>query len=227
MIGDKIERDQRQNSRSHKALVERVHHVVALAQTDEEHTDDRGDDARTANGQRIGHHVHHSIARKEDGGENHCGDECHRIGFEQVSRHARTVADIITDVIGDGRRIARIIFRNTGFDLADEIAADVRTLGEDAAAETGEDRDERRAETERHESVDDFTRIGRIAHFVNQHTEINGDREKGETGDEHAGDRARAEGDGKTSREADARRLRGAHVGPHRHQHADVTGKTG
>ena len=44
---------------------------------------------------------------------------------------------------------------NTGFDLADHVAADVGALGEDAAAETGEDRDQRSAEAERHERVDD------------------------------------------------------------------------
>ncbi len=48
-----------------------------------------------------------------------------------------------------------IVFRDAGFDLADEIAADVRTLGEDAAAETGEDRDQRGAEAEGDERVDD------------------------------------------------------------------------
>ena len=44
---------------------------------------------------------------------------------------------------------------NAGFDLADEIAADVGALGEDAAAETGEDRDQRGAEAERDQRVDD------------------------------------------------------------------------
>ena len=68
------------------------------------------------------------------------------IGLEQVGRHAGAVADVVADVVGDGRRVARIVFRNAGLDLADHVAADVRTLGEDAAAETGEDRDQRGAE---------------------------------------------------------------------------------
>ena len=46
-------------------------------------------------------------------------------------------------------------FGNAGFDLADHVAADVRTLGEDAAAETGEDRDQRGAEAQRDQRVDD------------------------------------------------------------------------
>ena len=79
----------------------------------------------------------------------------HHIGFEQVGGHAGAIADIVADVVGDGRGVARIIFRNAGFDLAHHVAADVRTLGEDAAAETGEDRDQRGAEGKRHQRVDD------------------------------------------------------------------------
>ena len=47
---------------------------------------------------------------------------------------------------------------NAGLDLADEVAADVGALGENAAAETGEDRDQRGAETERDQCVDHGTR---------------------------------------------------------------------
>ena len=50
--------------------------------------------------------------------------------------------------------IARIVLRNAGLDLADEVGADVGALGEDAAAETGEDRDQRGAEPERDQRVD-------------------------------------------------------------------------
>ena len=39
---------------------------------------------------------------------------------------------------------------NAGLDLADEVAADVGALGENAAAQPGENRDQRGAETERH-----------------------------------------------------------------------------
>ena len=43
---------------------------------------------------------------------------------------------------------------NAGLDLAHHVAADVGALGEDAAAETGEDRDQRGAEAQRHQAVD-------------------------------------------------------------------------
>ena len=77
----------------------------------------------------------------------------HRVGLEQVRRHAGAVADVVADVVGDHRRVARIVLGDAGFDLADEVGADVRALGEDAAAQTREDRDQRAAEGEADERV--------------------------------------------------------------------------
>ena len=76
---------------------------------------------------------------EDDCRENHCCYSRHHIGFEQVGRHAGAIAHVVAHVVGDRCRVARIIFRNAGFHFADHVAADVRTLGEDAAAETGED----------------------------------------------------------------------------------------
>ena len=87
----------------------------------------------------------------------------HHIGLEQVGGHAGAVADIVADVVGDGRRVARIVLGNAGLDLADQIGADVGALGEDAAAETGEDRDQRGAEAERDQRVDDGAVVRRVA----------------------------------------------------------------
>ena len=101
------------------------------------------------------------LAVEEDRGEHHGRDDGHRVGLEEVRRHAGAVADIVADVVGDRRGVARIVLRNAGFDLADEVAADVGALGEDAAAETGEDRDERGAEAERDQRVDHFAALGR------------------------------------------------------------------
>ncbi len=61
-----------------------------------------------------------------------------QIGFEQVGTHAGDVAHVVADVVRDGGRVARIVFRNPGFDLADEVGTDVGGFGVDAAADTGE-----------------------------------------------------------------------------------------
>ena len=138
------------------ALVHRPHDAAVGAEPDEVGADDRGDDAGAADGQRIGHQLvdQRRVAGEEDRRQDHGGDGGHRIGLEQVGGHAGAVADIVADVVGDGGRVARVIFGNAGFDLADHVAADVGTLGEDAAAETGEDRDQRGAEAERDQRVD-------------------------------------------------------------------------
>ena len=112
-----------------------------------------------ADGERIEHHRHDAIGAGEiDRGEHHGGDDRHHIGLEQIGGHAGAVADIVADIVGDGGRVARIVLGDTGLDLADQVAADIGALGEDAAAKTGEDRDQRGAEAERDERVDNLTR---------------------------------------------------------------------
>ena len=85
--------------------------------------------------------------------EQHRRDDGDRVGLEQVGGHAGAVADVVADVVGDHRRIARVVFGNAGFDLADQVGADVGALGEDAAAESREDRDQRRAERQADQRV--------------------------------------------------------------------------
>ncbi len=150
------ERDagKRQDRGRDHALIQRTHDRLAGAELDEEGADDGGDDADAADCERQRHHVQQAGTAglgEKDRGENHGGDGSDRVGLEQVSRHAGAIADIVTDVVGDGCRVAWIIFRNAGLDLADEIAADVGALGEDTAAKAGEDRDQRRAEAERNQ----------------------------------------------------------------------------
>ena len=116
---------------------------------------------KAADRERIDHRRRQAfLTGEEDRGEHHGGDDRHRIGLEQVGRHAGAVADIVADVVGDRGRIAWIVLGNAGLDLADEIGADVGALGEDAAAKTGENRDQRPAEAERHQRVDDVRSEG-------------------------------------------------------------------
>src|SRR3546814_8677345 len=66
-------------------------------------------------------------------------------------------------------------------------------LGEDAAAEAHEDRNERSAERERGQCLDDDPIIGSVAGGAGQIPEEARDREQAEPGHQHAGDGARAE----------------------------------
>ena len=122
----------------------------------DERPDDRGDDRDAADHER----VDRDLARKSrstgegEDAEQHHGDRGDRVGLEQVGRHAGAVADVVADVVGDHGRVARVVLGNPGLDLADQVGADVGGLGEDAAAEPGEDGDQRAAEAEADQRVD-------------------------------------------------------------------------
>ena len=115
-------------------LVQGVHDLAAFLGGNEERSDDGRDDGNGAEHQGKQHraltHVDHDQAA-----EQHRGDQRDRVGFEQVGGHARAVADVVADVVGNDRRIARIILRNARLDLADQIGTDIGALGENAAAQ--------------------------------------------------------------------------------------------
>ena len=115
--------------------------------------------------------------------------------------------------------------RNSGFHLSDQIASDVGALGEDAAAESSEDRDQRRSESESHEGVDDDAAL-RIELTLEQSV-VGGDSEQSESGDEETGDRSGAEGDFESVVETHRRGLSGSGVGSHRNVHADESRRPG
>ena len=52
-----------------------------------------------------------------------------------------------------------IVLGDAGLDLADEVGADIGALGEDAAAEPREDRDQRGAEAERDHRLEHAAQI--------------------------------------------------------------------
>ena len=109
-------------------------------------------------------------------------------------------------------------------DLSD--GADIGALGEDAAAETGEDRYERSPEAEGNEGVDHRTVRRRMAHRSCQDHEIDRDTEQCEAGDEKAGHGAGLERDLKPRPQALACRLRGPHIGAHGYKHANIASNT-
>jgi hypothetical protein len=173
--------------------------------------------------QRVGHRVADDRrAGKQQRGQHHGRDDGHRIGLEQVGRHARAVAHVVAHVVGDHRRVARVVLGDAGFDLAHQVGADIRALGEDAAAEAREDRDQRGAEREADQRLHDLAHLAAVrAGAVQEHEEAR-DRDEAQAHDQQAGDGAALEGDVERRADAAARRLGGAHVGAHRHVHADV-----
>ena len=226
-LGDEVERTGREHAGDDQAAVQRIHDLAAFANAHEEGADDGGDDGNRAQHQRIDR-ARPAVGAVGDARDQHRGDDGDRVGFEQIRCHARAVADVVAHVVGDDGRVAWVIFGDAGFDLAHQVGADVGALGEDAAAETREDRDQRTTEGQAdhrlQRGVQRFLAGAGAAEHVH---EVTGDAQQAQAHHQHAGDRAALEADVQRGIQAQRRRLRGTHVGAHRDEHADEAGSAG
>ncbi len=213
---DRDEADRREQRGDDDGLVERVDdRVLAPADAGEERADHRREDRHAADGER----EEVDLAGRELRPEEHHRDRRDGVGLEEVGGHARAVADVVADVVGDHCRVPRIVLGDAGLDLPDQVGADVRRLRVDPASESREHRDQRAAEREPHEVVDG--RVGRVAHDLRQQQVVAGDAEQAETDDQQAGDGAGLERDVERRLEAVLGRSRGAHVRADGDVHAD------
>ena len=220
-LRDRVERRRGEHAGDDQALVEGALDVAG-GRPHEEGADDRRDDRDAAEDERVERHLRRRVAERQHA-EQHHGDGRDRVGLEQVGRHAGAVADVVADVVGDHGRVARVVLGDAGLDLADEVGADVGALREDAAAQTGEDGDQRAAEAEADQRVDGLLRG--VVDPGGEDAVVAGDAEQREADDEHAGDRAAAERDAERLRDAVTSGLGDARVGAHRDVHADVAGR--
>ena len=146
-------------------------------------------------------------------------DERDLVALEEVGGHTGAVTHVVAHVVGDRGRVARVVLGDAGLDLADEVGADVGRLGEDAAADAQEQREQRATEPEADED--------RGGGVLEDHDD---DRrpEQTEADGEHAGDAAGAERDlERGGQRAGLGRGRGAHVAAHGEAHADEPGEAG
>src|SRR5690606_2957245 len=150
-----------------------------------------GDDGDGAQDQRVDDQVGDDAGGRQQVTQEHGADGGDRVGLEQVGAHAGTVADVVTDVVGDDGRVARVVLRDARFDLAYQVGPDVGRLGVDAAADAGEEADQRGAEREAYQRLD---RVGQVEDDVEQQEEA-GDAEQRQAGDCQARDGATVEGD--------------------------------
>jgi hypothetical protein len=225
LVRDEPERHRRDDAGHDHALVQRVHDLAARARLHEEGAEDRRDDGRGAKRERVDDGRERGAftrACEEQAAEQHGRDDRDRIGLEEIRRHARAVAHVVADVVRDDRGVARIVFGDARFHLADEVRADVRTLRENAAAESREDGDEGAAERKSHERMKRVVLRSFSRQRVQEHRVVTGHAQQAEPHDEHARDRAALEGDAQRGIEPVGRGLSGAHVRAHRDVHADV-----
>ena len=66
---------------------------------------------------------------------------------KEIGAHTGDITDVITDVVGDGGGVPRVVLGDARDDLTGEVGADVGSLGVDAAADAAEKRDGGAAET--------------------------------------------------------------------------------
>jgi hypothetical protein len=225
--------DGRDDHRDVGAEVQLAGERLAGTAADEERADDRGEHADRADEQREqerrllqGVEVRRDGLRREvdateqQRGEHHRCDDRTGVGLEEVGAHAGDVADVVADVVGDGRRVARVVLGDPGLDLADEVRTDVSGLRVDAATDTGEQGDRRAAETEGGDDLEGVV----DTQDLDEEQVGERDAEQPEAGDGEAHDRATAVGERQRLLRALARGLRGAHVGCGRDAHADEAG---
>src|SRR5690606_27044053 len=154
--------------------------VLAGAGLGDVHTDDRGDDPDGGHDQR----EDQAVRAERDRAEDQRRDQRHRVGLEQVGGHTGAVTDVVTHVVGDGRRVPRVVLRDVLLDLADQVRADVSGLGEDAATNTHEHRDQRGAETEALQHLGGLARIDQHHQRGAEQAEPDGDHADGAAGAE-------------------------------------------
>ena len=188
---------------------------------DEKDAERRGEDPYSGHHQRVDEATRRREMDRLESliAEDEGGDDRDLVGLEEVRRHAGAVADVVADVVGNGRGIARVVFGDAGLHLADEVGAHVGSLGEDTPAHPHEQRQQRGAEAEA-----DQHRGGCV--LEDEHDR--GGADQAETDAEHARDPARAEGHAQRGgQRALARRGGGTEIAAHRQAHPDDAGQTG
>jgi len=227
---DRIEQNGRDDRGAEEALVERAHDVVAATETHKVRTDDGGNQANTADGHRVDQEFRHRDAGDTvDQRQHHGGTNGHDIGFEEVCRHTGTVANVVANVVGDHARVAGIIFRNTGFDFTNQVGTNVGTFGEDPAAETREDRNQRGTESKTDKAVDDLLGLVRVVDVVlsTKDQVVNRDRQQCEARNQHPGNGTCLEGNVQAFSQAFRGGLGRTNVGAHGDIHPNVPCGTG
>ena len=216
--------DEGERTGDEETLVDRLQGVgLARLGLHEEDADDRADHTDGTSGQReheaedpLGRIVREDRLERSDT-EDDRGDEGDLVALEQVGRHTGAVADVVAHVVGDGRRVAGVVFGDASFDLAHQVGAHVGRLGEDAAADTQEQRKQRSTKAE----ADEDDRAGVLEHHDDQRC-----AEQAEADGEHAGHAAGAERHVECLGHAVGERCSGgADVAAGGQRHADVAGE--
>ncbi len=157
------------------------------------------------------------------GGESEGGEDGADIGLVKVSAHTGNVADVITDVIGDGGGVAAVILGDACLNLTDEVSANVRSLGVNAAADAGKQSHEGSAHAVHDHNIGNLGGIKSADILQAEEPEGNVEHTEADDGEAHNG--TGGESNAKTLVETLGRSLRGTGIGVRGYLHADKTGE--
>ena len=222
---------QRAEIDAHAQRAEQLAHRGPLLRAHEEDADDREQDAHGGDQHRGQHGLELqglAAGRGEGcGAERRGGQHRTAVALVEVGAHAGHVTHVITHVVGNRRRIARVVLGDAGLDLAHQVGAHVGSLRVDAAADTGEEGLRRGSHAEgQHRRGDDdqLLRSGHIGEVVEDQVPER-DIEQAEAHDDQSHDGAAAEGDLQAAVERLARRMGRAGRGVGCGLHAEETRK--
>ena len=187
--------------------------VGILIAADKEASDDAGCKTQSCQKQR-----EYGARRLEiDNAQGQCRYQRTYIGLEQVRAHAGHVADIVTDVIRDNRRVSRVILRDARLNLTDQVGTDIGCLRIDTAAHTGKQCDGRCTQAEARKHI--HVAGDQVDHADAQHAEAC---------HAHTHDRTACECGGQGSiHTVLSRRIGGADIRLNRNGHAEIAGQRG
>ena len=103
-----------------------------------------------------GNSVAMMIRRIEQISQQHGRNRRYCVSFKQVGRHTGAVSHIVADVVGNGGRVARIVFREYRLQLFPPGRPDISALGEDTAAQPGKDGYQASAKSQGHQCNNGF-----------------------------------------------------------------------
>ena len=149
-VRHRVERNQHQQCRDDQGILQCPFHLLFGGCTNERKSQQRGNDAYAVDEHGEEHDVDVRAAHGlvANGTDDQCSAGRLGNGTEQVGAHARDVTHVVTHVVGDNGRIARIIFGNTGFDLAHKVSTDVSGLRVDTTADATKESNGRTAKAE-------------------------------------------------------------------------------
>ena len=74
-------------------------------------------------------------------GKGDCRDDRAGVGLEEVGSHSRHIPDVIAHVVCNNGWVARIVFRQAGLHLSNQVGSDIRCFCVNTSADSREERD--------------------------------------------------------------------------------------